>query len=39
MPCVKDGRMMIYSLVGASVTGGLLELTHPTGVMVTMPLV
>ena len=36
---VKDGRLMIYSLVGAKVTGGMLELSHPTGVKVTMPLV
>ncbi|QJW94358.1 ArsR/SmtB family transcription factor [Frigoriglobus tundricola] len=35
---VKDGRMMIYSLVGAKVTGGTLELTHPSRVWVTLPL-
>ena len=35
---VKDGRLMIYSLVGANVTGGMLELSHPSGVKVTLPL-
>jgi len=34
----KDGRMMIYSLVGAKVTAGMLELSHPSGVKVTLPL-
>ncbi len=35
---VKDGRMVIYSLVGAKVTGGMLELAHPSGAKVTLPL-
>ena len=35
---VKDGRLMIYSLVGANVAGGKLELSHPSGVKVTLPL-
>ncbi len=35
----RDGRLVIYSLLGAKVTGGMLELTHPSGVKVTMPLV
>ncbi len=36
---VKDGRMVIYSLVGAKVTGTVLELSHPTGATVALPLV
>lgn len=34
----KDGRNVIYSLVGAKVAGGLLELSHPSGAKVTLPL-
>ncbi|QJW95757.1 ArsR/SmtB family transcription factor [Frigoriglobus tundricola] len=35
---VKDGRMVIYSLVGAKAVGTTLELSHPSGVKVTLPL-
>jgi ArsR family transcriptional regulator len=34
----KDGRMVIYSLLGAKATGGMLELSHPSGVKVSIPL-
>ena len=34
----RDGRMVIYSLIGAKVTGGLLELSHPSGVKISIPL-
>ncbi|VTR94126.1 family transcriptional regulator : Probable transcription regulator OS=Planctomyces maris DSM 8797 GN=PM8797T_22538 PE=4 SV=1: HTH_20 [Gemmata massiliana] len=35
---VKDGRFMIYSLAGATVTGTTLELSHPSEVKVSLPL-
>ncbi|VTR98554.1 family transcriptional regulator : Regulatory protein ArsR OS=Planctomyces brasiliensis (strain ATCC 49424 / DSM 5305 / JCM 21570 / NBRC 103401 / IFAM 1448) GN=Plabr_1561 PE=4 SV=1: HTH_20 [Gemmata massiliana] len=35
---VKDGRFMIYSLVGAAVVKGMLELSHNSGAKVTLPL-
>ena len=34
----KNGRFMIYSLVGATVAKGMLELVHPSGAKVTLPL-
>ncbi|MBP3957150.1 winged helix-turn-helix transcriptional regulator [Gemmata sp. G18] len=34
----KDGRFMLYSLVGATATGAALELVHPSGAKVTIPL-
>ena len=35
----RDGRFMLYSLVGAKATGGALELAHTSGVKVKVPLV
>ena len=35
----RDGRNVIYSLVGAKALGTVLELTHPSGAKVTLPLV
>ncbi|VTR94510.1 family transcriptional regulator : Probable transcription regulator OS=Planctomyces maris DSM 8797 GN=PM8797T_22538 PE=4 SV=1: HTH_20 [Gemmata massiliana] len=34
----KDGRFMLYSLVGAAATGALLEMTHSSGAKVIVPL-
>jgi DNA-binding transcriptional ArsR family regulator len=34
----RDGRFMRYSLVGATASATLLELTHESGVKVTLPL-
>jgi len=34
----REGRFMRYSLVGATATATLLELTHESGVKVTLPL-
>ncbi|VTR91866.1 family transcriptional regulator : Probable transcription regulator OS=Planctomyces maris DSM 8797 GN=PM8797T_22538 PE=4 SV=1: HTH_20 [Gemmata massiliana] len=34
----KDGRYVIYSLVGATVKGTTLELAHSTGAKVALPL-
>ncbi len=34
----KDGRFMIYSLVGATVRGTTLELSHTSGTNVALPL-
>ncbi len=34
----KDGRYIIYSLVGAAVAKGMLELAHPSGAKVVLPL-
>ncbi|AMV23799.1 Transcriptional repressor SdpR [Gemmata sp. SH-PL17] len=34
----KDGRFMIYSLVGAAVAKGMLELSHTSGAKVSLPL-
>ncbi|MBP3957570.1 winged helix-turn-helix transcriptional regulator [Gemmata sp. G18] len=34
----RDGRFMIYALVGAAVATGRLELTHPSGLQLRVPL-
>ena len=34
----REGRTMRYSLVGAAATGAVLELTHESGIKVTIPL-
>lgn len=34
----RDGRNQVYVLVGAEVTADRLELTHPSGITVTIPL-
>jgi ArsR family transcriptional regulator len=34
----KDGRHVIYRLVGAKTSGLMLELSHPSGVKVSIPL-
>jgi DNA-binding transcriptional ArsR family regulator len=34
----RDGRFMRYNLVGAKATAAALELMHPSGVKVTIPL-
>jgi ArsR family transcriptional regulator, nickel/cobalt-responsive transcriptional repressor len=34
----KDGRLVINSLAGAKATGGALELAHPSGAKVLLPL-
>ncbi|VTR93403.1 family transcriptional regulator : Probable transcription regulator OS=Planctomyces maris DSM 8797 GN=PM8797T_22538 PE=4 SV=1: HTH_20 [Gemmata massiliana] len=34
----RDGRFMIYSLAGAAVVTGRLELTHPSGLQLRVPL-
>jgi ArsR family transcriptional regulator, nickel/cobalt-responsive transcriptional repressor len=34
----RDGRFMWYTLVGANAVGGRLELTHESGLKVTLPL-
>ncbi|VTR90831.1 transcriptional regulator : Transcriptional regulator OS=Megasphaera elsdenii DSM 20460 GN=MELS_0729 PE=4 SV=1: HTH_20 [Gemmata massiliana] len=34
----KDGRYVIYSLVGAAVKGTILELAHSSGAKVVLPL-
>ncbi|QJX00157.1 ArsR/SmtB family transcription factor [Frigoriglobus tundricola] len=34
----KDGRFVIYRLLGAKVSGHILELSHESGVKVTLPL-
>ncbi|VTR90832.1 family transcriptional regulator : Sulfurtransferase OS=Mesorhizobium plurifarium GN=MPL3365_70597 PE=4 SV=1: HTH_20 [Gemmata massiliana] len=34
----RDGRFMNYSLVNAAVSGNRLELTHPSGIQIRVPL-
>ncbi|QJW93216.1 ArsR/SmtB family transcription factor [Frigoriglobus tundricola] len=34
----KDGRFMTYRLAGANTKGTILELSHPAGVKVSIPL-
>jgi len=37
--CVRAGRMMRYSLLGATAKGNEVELTHASGVRVLIPLI
>ena len=34
----RDGRFMRYDLVGAKASGGALELSHESGIKITVPL-
>ena len=36
--CERDGRFMRYTLLGAKATATALELTHPGGMTVSIPL-